>query len=223
MSRHRWAALILMATGLLSVGASLAGLAAARGRPAVEVTHADPHAQTSVPPGRAAGPQDQVHPTSAPQPNDIGNQLAKISGYGANRSVSERPSQPHTGLWIEIPSLRISLPIREGDGRGETASEWVALHLAGTADPGAAGNSYIYAHGLWGMFGALLYARQRDEVDLRNYDSGQIRKLHVSRVVGRIHWNDTHWMHYRAERPTLTLQTCVDDNQHGDRFIVQAS
>lgn len=212
MSGRRRTALILVATGLLSVGGSLAGLIAVTSRPAVELTHADPHSQASA----AASPGAGVTPSSTPQP-------AQSSGYAANRPVQQRPSQPRTGLWIEIPSLRISLPIREGDGRGDTAPQWQALHFPGTAQPGTPGNSYLYAHGLWGMFGALLYARRGDEVDVHDYGTGQIQKLHVDRVVGRIHWNDTSWIRYRSDRPTLTLQTCVDDNQHGDRFVVQAT
>ncbi|MBO0743959.1 MAG: sortase [Candidatus Dormibacteraeota bacterium] len=209
MSRHRRVALILMAAGLLSVGGSLAGLYAVTSRPAVQVTHADPHAQPPTP----ASARDQATPVATPQ----------ASGYAASRPVQQRPSQPRTGVWIEIPSLRISLPIREGDGRGDTAPQWQALHFPGTAKPGTPGNSYLYAHGLWGMFGALLYARRGDEVDVHDYGTAQIQRLHVSRVVGRIHWNDTSWIHYRSDRPTLTLQTCVDDDQHGDRFIVQAT
>jgi hypothetical protein len=29
----------------------------------------------------------------------------------------------------------------------------------------------VYAHGLWGMFGGLLYARAGDEVDLHDYST----------------------------------------------------
>jgi LPXTG-site transpeptidase (sortase) family protein len=210
MTRHRRVALVLMAAGVLLVGGSLVGLIAVASRPAVQLTHADPHAQASAP---AAGPRDQATPTATPQ----------ASGYAASRPVQQRPAQPRAGLWIEIPSLRISLPIREGDGRGDTAPQWEALHFPGTAKPGTPGNSYLYAHGLWGMFGALLYARRGDEVDVHDYGTAQVQRLHVSRVVGRIHWNDTSWIRYRSDRPTLTLQTCVDDDQHGDRFIVQAT
>jgi LPXTG-site transpeptidase (sortase) family protein len=210
MTRHRRAALVLMAAGVLLVGGSLVGLFAVAGRPAVQLTHADPHAQASAP---TAGTRDQATPIATPQ----------ASGYAAGRPVQQRPAQPRAGLWIEIPSLHISLPIREGDGRGDTAPQWEALHFPGTAKPGTPGNSYLYAHGLWGMFGALLYARRGDDVDVHDYGTAQVQRLHVSRVVGRIHWNDTSWIRYRSDRPTLTLQTCVDDDQHGDRFIVQAT
>lgn len=219
MSGRRRVALCLVAAGLLSVGVSVAGLIAVTSRPAVELTHADPHSQAPA----TTGPGARETPASMPRPSHAGNDSTQSSSYAAGRPVQRRPSQSRTGLWIEIPSLRVSLPIREGDGRGDTAPQWQALHFPGTAQPGTPGNSYIYAHGLWGMFGALLYARRGDEVDVHDYGTGQIQKLHVSRVVGRIHWNDTSWIRYRSDRPTLTLQTCVDDDQHGDRFIVQAT
>src|SRR5579884_1029201 len=76
-----------------------------------------------------------------------------ISQYAA-----AHPSGPcafpatRTGMWIEIPALEIDLPVREGDG-SDNIPHCVALHYPGTAEPGDAGNSYLYAHGLWGMFG----------------------------------------------------------------------
>jgi hypothetical protein len=36
-------------------------------------------------------------------------------------------------------------------------------------------------------------------------------------------YSDTYWLVARANRPTVTLQTCVDHNPKGDRFLVQLS
>ena len=73
------------------------------------------------------------------------------------------------------------------------------------------------------MFGGLFYARAGDQVDLRDYSTGKVQVLHVSRMVGRIRWDDVRWIHRPASKPTLTLQTCIDDDVRGDRFIVQAT
>jgi len=208
MARNRLLAAALLTTGVLTVTGAGAAYLYFTSQPAVKATHSDPHLSESAGAGMA--------------PDQLAANLAQISSYAANRRVDPRPDQPHTGLWIELPALQISLPLREGDG-SDRVPQWQALHYPGTAAPGAAGNSYVYAHGLWGMFGGLLYARSGDEVDLHDYGSGNIQVLHVSQVVGKIAWNDTHWIHTAASKPTLTLQTCVDDNVHGSRYIVQAT
>jgi LPXTG-site transpeptidase (sortase) family protein len=210
--KNRLAATVLITVGVLMVLTASAGFLYVRSRAAVQATHPDPHLDAAT--GATARP--------LPPPSELATNLAQISSYAANRQTENRPAQPRVGVWVEIPALKISLPVREGDG-GDRLPQWVALHYPGTAAPGAQGNSYVYAHGLWGMFGGLLYARPGDEVDLHDYSTGSVRVLHVSRVVGKVAWNDKSWIHASASRPTLTLQTCVDDNVHGRRFIVQAT
>ena len=60
-----------------------------------------------------------------------------------------------------------------------------------------------------------------DTAYLHNYDIGAVREMHVSKVVGRVAYNDLQWLSDQASAPTLTLQTCVDYNPKGDRYIVQ--
>jgi LPXTG-site transpeptidase (sortase) family protein len=199
--RRRAAAACLLVLGILMVLCAAAALRSVAARPAVEAAHPDPHGG-----GRP----------------DAGSSLARISGYAADHGVEKRPEQLRSGLWVELPSLQVALPIREGDG-GDRFPQWVAMHYPGTARPGAPGNSYLYAHGLWGMFGGLLYARVGDQVIVRDYPAGSTMTLRVSRVVGRVRWNDTSWINRRAAEPTLTLQTCVDDSPTGDRFVVLAT
>jgi LPXTG-site transpeptidase (sortase) family protein len=201
-----------MATGAVMVAVAGAGYLYLTSQPAVKAGHPDPHSRAAV----------SATSRPLPPPAELAANLTQISSYAANRRVETRPPQPHTGLWVEIPALQISLPLREGDG-SDRVPQWQVLHYPGTAAPGEKGNSYLYAHGLWGMFGGLLYARAGDEVDLRDYSTGSTQVLHVSRVVGRIGWNDTRWIHAAAGQPTLTLQTCVDDNLRGSRYIVQAT
>ena len=211
--RRRLAATALVATGVLLVTAAAAGFLYVRSSEStVTLTRADPHPH---------GATSTTAQPSAPG-RDLAANLVQVSSYAANRQVEVRPAQAHTGLWVQIPSLQIALPVREGDG-GDRVPQWQALHYPGTVSPGTQGNSYVYAHGLWGMFGGLLFARAGDEVDLHDYGSGTTQVLHVSRVVGKVAWNDTRWIHATVAQPTLTLQTCVDDNVHGSRFIVQAT
>jgi LPXTG-site transpeptidase (sortase) family protein len=204
----------LAATALVVAGALLITVAAGsflylRGESDVKLSNPDPHLT-----GATAA--------TARPPAALSVKLAQISSYAANRQVETRPAQPHTGLWVEIPALQIALPVREGDG-SDRVPQWQALHYPGTVTPGMQGNSYLYAHGLWGMFGGLLFARSGDEVRLHDYRTGTSRVMHVTRVVGNVAWNDTRWIHVTAGQATLTLQTCVDDNLRGTRFIVQAT
>jgi LPXTG-site transpeptidase (sortase) family protein len=204
----------LAATALVVAGALLITVAAGsflylRSESEVKLSNPDPHLT-----GATAA--------TARPPAALSVKLAQISSYAANRQVETRPAQPHTGLWVEIPALQIALPVREGDG-SDRVPQWQALHYPGTVTPGMQGNSYLYAHGLWGMFGGLLFARSGDEVRLHDYRTGTSRVMHVTRVVGNVAWNDTRWIHVTAGQATLTLQTCVDDNLRGNRFIVQAT
>jgi LPXTG-site transpeptidase (sortase) family protein len=205
-------AALLVSAGALAVVASAGGFLYVRNMNAVQVGHPDPHLESTT----------KATAKPLPPASELAANLTQISSYAANRQVENRPVQPRTGLWVEIPALHISLPVQEGDGSNHLP-QWVALHYPGTVAPGAQGNSYVYAHGLWGMFGGLLYARAGDEVDLHDFSTGNLRVLHVARVVGKIAWNDVSWIHAGAAAPTLTLQTCVDDNLHGSRFIVQAT
>jgi LPXTG-site transpeptidase (sortase) family protein len=146
-----------------------------------------------------------------------------ISAYAASYGPSSTMSDaPRTGLWIEVPALSFALPIREGDG-SDHIPDWVALHYPGTAAPGNAGNSYLYAHGLRGMFGTLLLAKDGEAVMLHDYTTGIVRTMHISRVVGRTRWNDVSWITTFSGVPMLTLQTCVGAETQSDRWVVQVT
>jgi LPXTG-site transpeptidase (sortase) family protein len=152
---------------------------------------------------------------------DLATQLDAISPYAQTHKAPPRPSQPRTGLWIEIPAEGISLPVVDGDG-SDRIPYWEALVYPGTAAPGSAGNSYLYAHGIWGMFGGLLFAKAGDRVYLHDYSTRQVQTFVVSKVVGRVKYDDTRWLRETSPVPLLTLQTCVGWDVKGDRYIVQA-
>jgi hypothetical protein len=80
--------------------------------------------------------------------------------------LNDLGTSPRHGLWIEIPALSIALPVSPGDG-SDRIPMWKALVYPGTAWPGDAGNSYVYAHAYCGMFGGLLYAGSGDAGYLR--------------------------------------------------------
>jgi LPXTG-site transpeptidase (sortase) family protein len=92
----------------------------------------------------------------------------------------------------------------------------------GTANPGSPGNSYIYAHGYWEMFGGLLYARVGDAVYLHDYSTGSVVTFKINRVIGRTNAGDVSWIKWRSSLPVLTLQTCTGYSPTSDRYIVQA-
>lgn len=198
LGRHALA--IFVGLSLAAAALAAAGIYAYESTPPVYLQHPDP---------RAAGADALVQQVVAPL------------GGVTQPSVSARPAQARQGTWIEIPSLKVALPIHEGDG-SNNIPDWQAMHYPGTAAPGRAGNSYLYAHGLWGMFGGLVYAHAGDTVLLHDYDTGTTRTFHVVNVVGRVAYNDRAWLRYTYAVPTLTLQTCVDFNPEGDRFIVIA-
>ena len=149
--------------------------------------------------------------------------LNALSAYAATHQASGTgPSGPRSGQWIEIPRVSIALPVKDGDGSNHIP-DWVALHYPGTAAPGAAGNSYIYAHGLWGMFGALLFAKEGQEVDLHNYTTGDVQVFHITKVIGRVKWNDVSLIYQQSGSPLLTLQTCIGADFKTDRWVVEAA
>jgi LPXTG-site transpeptidase (sortase) family protein len=142
-----------------------------------------------------------------------------ISDYAATHTATGSLPAVRTGLWIEIPALKIALPIREGDG-SNNIPDWVALHYPGTAQPGTPGNSYLYAHGLWGMFGGLLEAKEGEAVLLHDYTRQTIEVMHISYVVGHVAYNDMAWIHNTTPQTQLTLQTCIGAEWNTDRWIV---
>ncbi len=195
---------LLVGAGLCAAGAVL--MESWANAPAILLEH-------SRPPARAAAPAAPRLPSPA----------GPAVGVAAAASPQPGPSAPaRTGVWIEVPALGIGLPLEQGQ-LGAAIPQGLALHLVGTADPGQPGNSYVYAHGLWGMFGPLLYARAGQEVLVRNYTANSEVVFHVSRVVGKVPYNDFSWVLAKSDRPMLTLQTCVDFNPQGDRWIVQAT
>ena len=204
---RRLAAAVLAA---LAVSAGGAVLISYELTPTPVLGHRDPHAA-----GAAAVAQDFLA---------AGDSMIGAASGAAAPAPPPAPTTeaPRRGLWIEIPQLTVALPVARGDG-SDRIPMWEALVYPGTAWPGTVGNSYLYAHGYWGMFGGLLYARLGDRAYLHDYDTGRVAEFRVSRVIGRVAYNDSRWMTAGASRPTLTLQTCVDYNPKGDRFLVQLS
>lgn len=128
------------------------------------------------------------------------------------------------GYRIKIARLAIDLPIAEGDIERDTVRQETpensAFHFPGTAIPGDAGNSYIYAHARRGMFLTLWSARVGDEVVIVTPD-GRERRYVVSEVHPRVEPTDLSWAApIVGER--LTLQTSTGPNPADPRFVVIA-
>ena len=128
------------------------------------------------------------------------------------------------GYRIQIARLGIDLPVREGDLTRDIdeqrTPEDYAFHLPGTAIPGQAGNSYLYAHARRGMFLALWDARPGDEVIVRP-PNGPALEYVVRYILPRVAPTDT-----STTRPTateqLTLQTSTGPSPEDPRFVVLA-
>lgn len=199
---------------LLTAGGAYLTVAYLR-TPAVALQHAPP-------PGVPADVPQQLLPLLARLPADIapGTPIA-LNAPSVPKRAAATAAARH-GTWIEIPALGIALPIREGRVNG-AIEPWVAEHFPTTVAPGQPGNSYLYSHGLWGMFGGLIWAQRGEAVGIHDYATGRVLTFHVTRVVGAVRWNDYSWIDTSSERPMLTLQTCIDYNPHGDRWIVEAA
>ena len=128
------------------------------------------------------------------------------------------------GYRVQIPRLRIDLPIKEGDIERDTVSqqtpEHAAFHLPRTAIPGQGSNTYLYAHARTGMFLTLWDAKEGDEVIIVAPD-GKTLAYVVREVHPRVPYNETSWV---LPSPTerLTLQTSTGPNPQDPRFVVVA-
>lgn len=128
------------------------------------------------------------------------------------------------GYRVQMPRLRIDLPIKEGDiGRdidNQQTPEHAAFHLPGTRIPGEGSNTYIYAHARTGMFLSLWDAREGDDVFIVTPSGTQLRYV-VSEVQPRIPPTETKWVQPTATE-RITLQTSTGPNPQDPRFIVVA-
>ena len=175
--------------------------------PPALIGHPDPHSGL---PGLAA--QASGGPTATP-----GSAAQKATG---RRGGGQSPVVvPRHGPWLEMPADGIALPLVWGTGGGQIAP-WKAFVYPGTAWPGT-GDSLVYAHDQWGMFAGLVYARPGDAAYVHDYTTGRIVTLHVSRVVGKVAYNDGSWIYFHGSRPTLTLLTCTDWTENSPRYVVQ--
>jgi LPXTG-site transpeptidase (sortase) family protein len=129
------------------------------------------------------------------------------------------------GYRIRMPRLGIDLPIAEGDLVRDTVDQQTpenfAFHFPGTAIPGAAGNSYIYAHARRGMFLSLWNARVGDQVSITT-PVGVELKFVVTEVHPRVPPADTSWLQ-PSDGERLTLQTSTGPNREDPRFVVVAA
>ena len=139
-------------------------------------------------------------------------------------TVTPGPRAIPDGYRVQIPRLRIDLPIKEGDLTrdidNQQTPEHAAFHLPQTAIPGDGSNTYIYAHARTGMFLTLWEAKEGDEVIVVAPD-GRTLQYVVREVHPRIPFNETKWvLPSTAER--LTLQTSTGPNPQDPRFVVVA-
>ena len=169
---------------------------------------------------------------------------ARATQTGSSASVAPGPPTPtpHTdatavplapagraieGARISVPRLGIDLPLAWGDiGRDMPRSgfegatpERIAFVFPGSALPGAAGNTFIYAHARAGMFINLWSALPGDLV-LLSWPDASLRYA-ISEVHPRVDASDASWLDPRGSE-RLTLQTSTGPRASDPRFIAIA-
>lgn len=138
--------------------------------------------------------------------------------------TTQGPRAIPEGYRVQVPRLRIDLPIKEGDVTrdidNQQTPEHAAFHLPRTAIPGDGSNTYLYAHARTGMFLSLWDAKEGDEVLILTPD-GKTLAYVVREVHPRVPYNETSWV---LPSPTerLTLQTSTGPNPLDPRFVVVA-
>jgi len=149
---------------------------------------------------------------------------ASTATPAATTSAAPRAQPIAPGYRVQIPRLRIDLPLAEGDVSRDIdlqqTPEGYAFHLPGTAIPGAGGNTYLYAHARTGMFLALWNAKVGDEVFVSTPDLRALTYV-VSEVHPRVAPDDVSWVQPTATE-RLTLQTSTGPDPSDPRFVVIA-
>lgn len=205
MTLVRWLAPAAAVAGVALIAAGIVLWQASPPVPAVVLSHA-----------RSSAPALQQAAVG------LADRLQAISPYAQTHPAPPRPAQPRRGTWIQVPAVGIDLPLEPGDG-SDRIPYWTALVYPGTAWPGRPGNSFVYAHGIWGMFGGLLLTNRGDHVYLHDYTSGRVQSFVITRIVGRVAYNDLAWLDATSGTPLLTLQTCIGWDFKGDRYVVLAT
>lgn len=176
------------------------------------------------------GPSDTTLPTTTE------GALVSVAASPAARSIeTERPTSTPTptrdprtpislGYRIQIPRLGIDLPIAEGDIVRDIEQQKTpvnfAFHLPGTAIPGEASNTYLYAHARTGMFLSLWNARPGDEVFISTPDL-KLLKYVILETHPRVAYDDVSWVQPTSSE-RLSLQTSTGPNPNDPRYLAVA-
>lgn len=142
-------------------------------------------------------------------------------------TITPTPGAPEPipeGYRVRVPRLGIDLAIREGvvqrDVEQQQTPEDFAFHLPGTAFPGRAGNTYLYAHARRGMFLSLWDAKVGDLVEITT-PAGAVLAYEVTEVMPRVPPTDVS-VAMPTEDERLTLQTSTGPSPGDPRFVVIA-
>jgi len=175
-------------------------------------------AGAGLPHAGSVAPIALPRPTTTATPASTGSTIVSPTAAAAIGPIPD-------GYRIELPRLRIDLPIAEGDVERDVViqktPENFAFHFPGTAIPGTVGNSYIYAHARQGMFLSLWNARVGDQVTVKT-PAGVELKFVVTEVHPKVPPDDTSWLQPSADE-RLTLQTSTGPNRDDPRFVVIAA
>ncbi len=141
-----------------------------------------------------------------------------ISPYVVPAAPPTPTEASHPGVRIDVPELRIDLPVVEGDGFN--APLYQAAHYPGMPWPGEGGRSVIYAHARAGMFGPLFGARVGEHVDITR-PGGPALHYVIREYYPRWPITDLRWLR-PGDHEEVVLVTCTTYNYNDPRIVAVA-
>lgn len=145
------------------------------------------------------------------------NPLA-FKGVVITRELSA--SKKRKPLWIQIPSVKINLPIETSEIQGTnwTTTDLGVSYLESTPLPGEAGNAILYGHNLPNLLGPLHKVRVGDKI-IVSYPGDRTVEFTVSYIT--VVSPDQVKILENSKDSRLTIYTCTGFLD-GKRFVVTA-
>jgi LPXTG-site transpeptidase (sortase) family protein len=148
---------------------------------------------------------------------DQTNNFSTEETGSSSASLADEPIRPEKGLKttylpeelpvrIIIPNLKIDLPVRPSaiiDGIWQTSEETASFGLGSTA-PGKVGNTVIFAHSRWNLFGPLSSIRKDNLIFVLTRKTWFAYKVEEIKTVFPTQLE----VIAKTEEQTLTLYTC---------------
>ena len=162
---------------------------------------------TTPPPTEAPGITTPVpSPASTPTPTETPEPVVTFSPTPSPSPTPQAfPFIRSAPARIAVPAVGIDLPIQEGVDCDTAPPTGVAVHLAGTAQPGQGSNAYFYGQPRGGSFIGLWDAQVAMAVRI-TFQDGSTADYEVTTWKDRVLPGDIRWL-LPTEAEQITLQT----------------